>query len=95
MRFSHFVLPHTLLLTLTTPFTWNPLSWVMEVAAVMVIGRKPPGWHGFVGIIILPIINSTISFIEENNIGNVAAGLITCIVPKAKVISDLCIHFKV
>lgn len=56
-------------------FMWNPLSWVMEIAALMAIvlangGGKPPDWQDFVGIVILLIINSTISFIEENNAGN-------------------------
>ncbi|MBA0707627.1 hypothetical protein Golax_019657 [Gossypium laxum] len=51
---------------------WNPLSWVMEAAAIMAIalangGGKPPDWQDFVGIITLLVINSTISFIEENN----------------------------
>nr|CAD1841818.1 unnamed protein product [Ananas comosus var. bracteatus] len=51
-------------------FMWNPLSWVMEAAAIMAIalangGGKPPDWQDFVGIITLLLINSTISFIEE------------------------------
>ncbi|AQK55786.1 ATPase 8 plasma membrane-type [Zea mays] len=51
-------------------FMWNPLSWVMEAAAIMAIvlangGGKPPDWQDFVGIVVLLFINSTISFIEE------------------------------
>ncbi|PIA28001.1 hypothetical protein AQUCO_07400094v1 [Aquilegia coerulea] len=74
-------------------FMWNPLSWVMEAAAVMAIalangGGKPPDWQDFVGIIILLIINSTISFIEENNAGNAAAALMARLAPKAKVLRD-------
>ncbi|KAH9611895.1 hypothetical protein KSS87_002620 [Heliosperma pusillum] len=70
-------------------FMWNPLSWVMEAAAIMAIalangGNKPPDWQDFVGIIILLIINSTISFIEENNAGNAAAALMARLAPKAK-----------
>jgi H+-transporting ATPase len=38
-----------------------------------------------VGIITLFIINSTISFIEENNAGNAAASLMARLAPKAKV----------
>ncbi|PPD85789.1 hypothetical protein GOBAR_DD17270 [Gossypium barbadense] len=58
-------------------FMWNPLSWVMEAAAVMAIvlangGGEGLDWQDFVGIICLLIINSTISFIEENNAGNAA-----------------------
>ncbi|BBH00345.1 H(+)-ATPase 11, partial [Prunus dulcis] len=71
-------------------FMWNPLSWVMEAAAIMAIalangGGKPPDWQDFVGIITLLIINSTISFIEENNAGNAAAALMAHLAPKAKV----------
>ncbi|KAF1871699.1 hypothetical protein Lal_00020493 [Lupinus albus] len=61
-------------------FMWNPLSWVMEAAAIMAIALangsgRPPDWQDFVGIIVLLVINSTISFIEENNAGNAAAAL--------------------
>ena len=99
-------------------FMWNPLSWVMEAAAIMAIALanggvsadshssclvgtcrfggfdvsfssclqgKPPDWQDFVGIITLLIINSTISFIEENNAGNAAAALMARLAPKAKV----------
>ncbi|XP_044467577.1 plasma membrane ATPase 1-like [Mangifera indica] len=74
-------------------FMWNPLSWVMEAAAIMAIalangGNKPPDWQDFVGIITLLLINSTISFIEENNAGNAAAALMARLAPKAKVLRD-------
>ncbi|GKU87161.1 hypothetical protein SLEP1_g1605 [Rubroshorea leprosula] len=74
-------------------FMWNPLSWVMECAAIMAIvlangGGKPPDWQDFVGIIVLLIINSTISFIEENNAGNAAAALMAGLAPKTKVLRD-------
>ncbi|PQQ08408.1 plasma membrane ATPase 4 [Prunus yedoensis var. nudiflora] len=74
-------------------FMWNPLSWVMEAAAVMAIALangdgKPPDWQDFVGIICLLVINSTISFIEENNAGNAAAALMAGLAPKAKVLRD-------
>ncbi|CAN8277436.1 unnamed protein product [Cochlearia groenlandica] len=74
-------------------FMWNPLSWVMEAAAIMAIalangGGKPPDWQDFLGIIILLVINSTISFIEENNAGNAAAALMARLAPKAKVLRD-------
>ncbi|GMN56394.1 hypothetical protein TIFTF001_025510 [Ficus carica] len=42
----------------------------------------------FVGITALLIINSTISFIEENNAGNAAAALMARLAPKAKVLRD-------
>ncbi|KAM7483592.1 hypothetical protein LguiB_008175 [Lonicera macranthoides] len=74
-------------------FMWNPLSWVMEMAAIMAIalangGGKPPDWQDFVGIVALLIINSTISFIEENNAGNAAAALMAGLAPKTKVLRD-------
>ncbi|WVZ10448.1 hypothetical protein V8G54_014978 [Vigna mungo] len=88
-------------------FMWNPLSWVMEAAAIMAIALanggvsglsfwdfvlvmkgKAPDWQDFVGIITLLLINSTISFIEENNAGNAAAALMARLAPKAKVLRD-------
>ncbi|XP_021275643.1 ATPase 8, plasma membrane-type [Herrania umbratica] len=74
-------------------FMWNPLSWVMEAAAIMAIvlangGGKPPDWQDFVGIVALLFINSTISFIEENNAGNAAAALMAGLAPKTKVLRD-------
>lgn len=47
--------------------------------------NKGPDYHDFFGILILLIINSTISFIEENNAGNAAAALMARLAPKAKV----------
>ncbi|XP_021724959.1 plasma membrane ATPase 4-like isoform X2 [Chenopodium quinoa] len=72
---------------------WNPLSWVMEAAAIMAIalangGGKPPDWPDFVGIICLLFINSTISYIEENNAGNAAAALMANLAPKCKLLRD-------
>ena len=63
----------------------------MELAAIMAIvlanGQgEPPDWQDFVGIILLLLTNSTISFIEENNAGNAAAALMASLSPKAKVI---------
>lgn len=74
-------------------FMWNPLSWVMEAAAIMAIalangGGRPPDWQDFVGIVVLLVINSTISFIEENNAGNAAAALMAGLAPKTKVLRD-------
>ncbi|KHG26452.1 Plasma membrane ATPase 4 [Gossypium arboreum] len=73
-------------------FMWNPLSWVMEAAAIMAIALangdgKPPDWQDFVGIVCLLVINSTISFIEENNAGNAAAALMAGLAPKTKILT--------
>lgn len=78
-------------------FMWNPLSWVMEAAAIMAIAlangpvrgkTSPPDWEDFIGIMVLLVINSTISFIEENNAGNAAAALMARLAPKTKVLRD-------
>ncbi|XP_013664071.2 ATPase 5, plasma membrane-type [Brassica napus] len=74
-------------------FMWNPLSWVMEAAALMAIalangGGRPPDWEDFVGIVGLLFINSTISFIEENNAGNAAAALMAGLARRTKVLRD-------
>ena len=66
----------------------------MEAAALMAIALangdgKPPDWQDFVGIIVLLLINSTISFIEENNAGNAAAALMAGLAPKTKVKNTL------
>ncbi|KAF0891285.1 hypothetical protein E2562_009461 [Oryza meyeriana var. granulata] len=74
-------------------FMWNPLSWVMEAAAVMALvlangGSQGTDWEDFLGIVCLLIINSTISFIEENNAGNAAAALMAQLALKTKVLRD-------
>ncbi|PKU72264.1 plasma membrane ATPase [Dendrobium catenatum] len=71
-------------------FMWNPLSWVMETAAIIAIAArgKDPDWQDFIGIVALLVINSTISFIEENNAGNAAAALMAQLAPKTKVLRD-------
>ncbi|KAL4312346.1 hypothetical protein GQ457_01G039620 [Hibiscus cannabinus] len=51
-------------------------------------GGKPPDWQDFIGIVSLLFINSTISFIEENNAGNAAAALMAGLAPKTKVLRD-------
>ncbi|KAG8093806.1 hypothetical protein GUJ93_ZPchr0012g19807 [Zizania palustris] len=74
-------------------FMWNPLSWVMEIAAIMAIvlangGGRGPDWQDFVGIVSLLIINSTISYIEEVNAGDAAAALMAGLAPKTKLLRD-------
>ncbi|WVZ55730.1 hypothetical protein U9M48_006354 [Paspalum notatum var. saurae] len=74
-------------------FMWNPLSWVMEAAAVMALvlgngGSQGPDWEDFLGIVCLLVINSIISFIEENNAGNAAADLMARLALKTKVVRD-------
>ncbi|KAJ8754426.1 hypothetical protein K2173_002877 [Erythroxylum novogranatense] len=65
----------------------------MKAATVIAIALahgagKGVDYHDFVAIAALLIINSTISFIEENNAGNAAAALMAPLAPKAKVLRD-------
>jgi H+-transporting ATPase len=69
---------------------WNPLSWVMEAAALVAIALsngegRAPDWQDFVGIVLLLLINSTIGFYEERNAGNAVKALMDSLAPKAKV----------
>jgi len=71
-------------------FMWNPLSWVMEAAALVAIALsngegQPPDWEDFVGIVLLLLINSAIGFYEERNAGNAVKALMDSLAPKAKV----------
>jgi len=71
-------------------FMWNPLSWVMEAAALVAIalsngGHRPPDWEDFVGIMLLLLANSAIGFYEERNAGNAVKALMDSLAPKAKV----------
>ena len=51
-----------------------------NVDNTLFVQDKGSDYHDFVGIIILLVINSTISFIEENNAGNAAAALMARLV---------------
>jgi len=71
-------------------FMWNPLSWVMEAAALVAIALsngegRAPDWEDFVGIVLLLFINSAIGFYEERNAGNAVKALMDSLAPKAKV----------
>ena len=57
-----------------------------NVDNTLFVQDKGSDYHDFVGIIILLVINSTISSIEENNAGNAAAALMARLAPKAKVL---------
>jgi H+-transporting ATPase len=74
-------------------FMWNPLSWVMEAAALVAIALsngegRAPDWEDFIGIVLLLLINSAIGFYEERNAGNAVKALMDSLAPKAKVRRD-------
>ncbi|KAG2186637.1 hypothetical protein INT44_002861 [Umbelopsis vinacea] len=74
-------------------FMWNPLSWVMEAAALVAIalsngGGRAPDWPDFVGIILLLLANSIIGFMEERQAGNAVKALMESLAPEAKVKRD-------
>ncbi|KAJ7805570.1 hypothetical protein B0H14DRAFT_1594167 [Mycena olivaceomarginata] len=59
---------------------WNPLSWVIEAAALVAIAfsngeGRAPDWEDFVGIALLLFINSAIGFYEERGAGNAVKAL--------------------
>ncbi|TFL04752.1 hypothetical protein BDV98DRAFT_543918 [Pterulicium gracile] len=71
-------------------FMWNPLSWVMEGAAIVAIALsngegRAPNWPDFTGIVLLLLINSGIGYYEERNAGNAVKALMDSLAPKAKV----------
>lgn len=49
-------------------------------------GGQGSDWQDFVAIVCLLVINSSISFVEENNAET--AALMACLAPKTKVLQD-------
>ncbi|KAF7730805.1 plasma membrane H+-ATPase [Apophysomyces ossiformis] len=74
-------------------FMWNPLSWVMEAAAIVAIAvsngeGRPPDWPDFIGIVLLLLANSVIGFLEERQAGNAVKALMESLAPECKVKRD-------
>ncbi|KAI9021572.1 plasma-membrane proton-efflux P-type ATPase [Phycomyces nitens] len=74
-------------------FMWNPLSWVMEAAAIVAIAlsngeHRPPDYPDFIGIILLLLANSIIGFLEERQAGNAVKALMESLAPECKVKRD-------
>jgi H+-transporting ATPase len=74
-------------------FMWNPLSWVMEAAAIVAIAlsngeNRAPDYPDFVGIVLLLLANSVIGFMEERQAGNAVKALMAALAPECKVKRD-------
>ncbi|ORX56781.1 calcium ATPase [Hesseltinella vesiculosa] len=74
-------------------FMWNPLSWVMEAAAIVAIALSngfgdPPDYPDFIGIVLLLLANSVIGFMEERQAGNAVKALMDALAPECKVKRD-------
>lgn len=67
-------------------FMWNPLSWAMEVAAIIAISLVD--YVDFILIFSLLIVNSLIGYMEEKSAGNAVAALMSQLAPQAKVRRD-------
>ncbi|KAH0826739.1 hypothetical protein J3R83DRAFT_5144 [Lanmaoa asiatica] len=81
-------------------FMWNPLSWVMEGAALVAIvlsngEGQPPDWEDFLGIILLLFINSTIGFYEERNAAKVKRNGTWIEIESADLVPGDMISFKI
>ncbi|KAI9245973.1 hypothetical protein BY458DRAFT_81548 [Sporodiniella umbellata] len=68
-------------------FMWNPLSWVMEAAAIVAIAlsngeNRPPDYPDFIGIVLLLIANAVIGFMEERQAGNAVKALMDSLAPE-------------
>lgn len=74
-------------------FLLNPLSYVMELAAIIAIGIAnggglAPDWEDFIGVVLLLLLNATIGYVEEAKAGNAVEALMSSMSPTAKVKRD-------
>eukprot|EP00879_Flechtneria_rotunda_P000132 GHRR01000195.1.p1 GENE.GHRR01000195.1~~GHRR01000195.1.p1 ORF type:complete len:605 (+),score=166.88 GHRR01000195.1:2516-4330(+) len=67
-------------------YLWNPLSWAMEVAAILAIILLD--YADFALIVGLLLLNATISFVEESNADKAIKALAGALAPKCKVFRD-------
>jgi len=67
-------------------YMWNPLSWCMEIAAIIAIAVVD--WVDFVLIIALLLLNAGIGYYEEANADGAISALMASLSPKAKVLRD-------
>jgi H+-transporting ATPase len=74
-------------------FVLNPLSYVMEAAAVVAIAvangqGEAPDWEDFVGILLLLLLNATVGYVEESKAGDAVEALMASLSPSAHVKRD-------
>ncbi|ETV67741.1 plasma-membrane proton-efflux P-type ATPase [Aphanomyces astaci] len=67
-------------------FMWNPLSWAMEVAAILSIVLLD--YPDFALILALLLLNACIGYFEEIQAGDAVAALMGQLAPEAKVFRD-------
>ncbi|CAK4148205.1 unnamed protein product, partial [Aphanomyces euteiches] len=67
-------------------FMWNPLSWAMEVAAILSIVLLD--FPDFALILALLLLNACIGYFEEMQAGDAVAALMGQLAPEAKVFRD-------
>jgi len=67
-------------------FMWNPLSWAMEVAAIISIALLD--YADFLIIVALLFLNAAIGYYEESNAANAVDALMKSLAPEAKVKRD-------
>ena len=67
-------------------YMWNPLSWAMEVAAIIAICLLD--YADFALIVGLLLVNATISYVEEASADQAIKALTAALAPKAKCLRD-------
>ena len=67
-------------------YMWNPLSWAMEIAAIVSIVLLDYADFGL--IVALLLLNSTIAFMEERSAGDAVAALKAQLAPQCKVLRN-------
>ncbi|OQR90065.1 P-type ATPase (P-ATPase) Superfamily, partial [Achlya hypogyna] len=67
-------------------FMWNPLSWAMEVAAILSIILLDYADFGL--ILALLLLNACIGYFEEMQAGDAVAALMGQLAPESKVFRD-------
>jgi H+-transporting ATPase len=74
-------------------FMWNPLSWVMEAAALVAVAlsngeHRPPLWQDFTAITVVLLVHSFITCHEEHGAGKAVKITMDTLPPKAKANRD-------